>query len=187
LKRKFRKPKQEAFPVGFDLFADEELVKKELRMHRFHPHLAKETEASAAAPSPVVEDESWKTDQSKREDRAAKFGVLKRELDQPPAEDGKSKLSNSAEKRKVRWKLARVVPGDTAAKRPDTLYVHGCDKLKSNDVFALFRLYGPSSLEWINDSSCNVTFADEFSAKRTRKNVRLRVSLKIFLLFCFAQ
>ena len=38
--------------------------------------------------------------------------------------------------------------------RPDALVLHGVDKMSTKDVFAYFKLFGPESLEWIDDHSC---------------------------------
>ena len=58
---------------------------------------------------------------------------------------------------------------DTApevARRPDAIHLYGVDLLSSSDCLAYFGDWGPTHVEWINDSSCNVIFADEFTAKR---------------------
>lgn len=78
----------------------------------------------------------------------------------PVEEDKRSK------KQAKKWKLPRVDPTPEAEQRPDSLYLHGCDSLKTNHVFGLFKEYSPVAVEWINDSSCVVTFADSFAAKR---------------------
>lgn len=38
--------------------------------------------------------------------------------------------------------------------------------MSTKDVLQYFEVYGPSHVEWIDDSSCNVVFKDNFSAKR---------------------
>ena len=38
--------------------------------------------------------------------------------------------------------------------------------MSTKDVLKYFEVYGPSHVEWIDDSSCNVVFKDNFSAKR---------------------
>jgi hypothetical protein len=151
LQRKFRKPREDlAFPLGFDVFAEDELVKKELRMHRFGSQKPVVAHAPEEAKAANVEEEEWKGDSAKKESRASRFGVVKkRELE---GEDQQQEVVVSKKKptpKKRQWRLARKDPGD-APQRADTLYFHGCDRLKSNDVFGLFREYGPSTLEWIN-------------------------------------
>jgi len=51
-------------------------------------------------------------------------------------------------------------------RRLDTLHMHGTDKMSNNDIFSYFSEYSATFLEWINDSSCNVLFADNFTALR---------------------
>jgi Nuclear cap-binding protein subunit 3 len=39
-------------------------------------------------------------------------------------------------------------------RRLDTIYLYGTDNMSTDAVFQYFKDYGPSSIEWINDSSC---------------------------------
>jgi Nuclear cap-binding protein subunit 3 len=50
--------------------------------------------------------------------------------------------------------------------RPDALHVYGVDLVGTRDLLAFFSTYGPTYVEWIDDSSCNVLFPDEFTVKR---------------------
>ncbi|XP_078739548.1 nuclear cap-binding protein subunit 3 [Lampetra fluviatilis] len=50
--------------------------------------------------------------------------------------------------------------------RLDALFLAGVDDMSTEEIFALFRNYAPASIEWINDSSCNVVWLDEDSASR---------------------
>ncbi len=162
LVRKFRKPKGlNSFAVGFDVFGDEEQVKKELRMHRFGDvtaDKAKTAEAQLKAEEEhraeqlrkqqKEEEEAWKGGAEKKEGRAARFGIVKRDLEEKPAADGQQEegvtsKKKRGEKKKRAWRLPRTEPSTSAPGRPDTLYLHGCDNLKSNSVFAVFALYGP--------------------------------------------
>jgi Nuclear cap-binding protein subunit 3 len=38
--------------------------------------------------------------------------------------------------------------------------------LTTADILSHFNTYGPSYVEWLNDSSCNVVFPDKFTVKR---------------------
>jgi hypothetical protein len=147
LVRKFRKPKGvEAFAVGFDVFGEEEEVKKDLRMHRFGSvGTKKEEQPKAAEIAAPKEDEAWKRDAEKKESRAARFGVVKRDLEDKESKQAKEEAVAAKKKARSKraWRLPRVEASATAAVRDDTLYVHGCDKLKSDQVFALFSVYGP--------------------------------------------
>lgn len=50
--------------------------------------------------------------------------------------------------------------------RQNVLHVFGVDDMSTDDIRKHFLEYGPSWIEWINDSSCNVTFEDEHTATR---------------------
>lgn len=38
--------------------------------------------------------------------------------------------------------------------RSEAIHLHGTNEMSTEDVFDYFSLYGPSCVEWINDSSC---------------------------------
>ena len=38
--------------------------------------------------------------------------------------------------------------------------------IRSDDLMAFFGGFGPTYVEWLGDTSCNIHFADELSAKR---------------------
>lgn len=61
---------------------------------------------------------------------------------------------------------SRREPSLTAALRREGIYVYGVDLMSTADILRLFTDYGPMYVEWINDSSCVVTFADGGTAKR---------------------
>ena len=93
----------------------------------------------------------------KKQQRAARFGL-------PPP------VANDPEEReKQRRRMQRFggpeawshfQPAQSAAGviRPDTLYVHGVDYLSSDQVTSYFAVFYPESVEWLNDSTCNVKF-----------------------------
>ncbi|RUS13847.1 hypothetical protein BC938DRAFT_477642, partial [Jimgerdemannia flammicorona] len=58
---------------------------------------------------------------------------------------------------------------DAAAKVPipreDALHLHGTDEMSTDDVLGYFTEFGPLTVEWINDTSCNVTFPTAASAQ----------------------
>jgi len=49
-------------------------------------------------------------------------------------------------------------------RRPDVLYLHGTDRMSTEDVFRYFDYSKALFVEWINDSSCNVVFDSHSSA-----------------------
>ena len=42
--------------------------------------------------------------------------------------------------------------------RPEAIFLAGTDNMSTKDVLGLFKVYGPSCIEWINDSSCKFRF-----------------------------
>jgi len=51
--------------------------------------------------------------------------------------------------------------------RSDAVHLYGVDIMNNSDCMAYFAEYGPVFVEWINDTSCNVVFADEHTARRS--------------------
>ena len=52
------------------------------------------------------------------------------------------------------------------ARRPDAVHLYGVDLLATNECLSYFSDYGPTFVEWLDDSSCNVLFEDAGSAMR---------------------
>ncbi|KAK3753274.1 hypothetical protein QZH41_015215 [Actinostola sp. cb2023] len=50
--------------------------------------------------------------------------------------------------------------------RPEALVIYGIQDLNTKDIFNYFQNFGPGSIEWIDDYSCNVVWDDEHSAAR---------------------
>lgn len=50
--------------------------------------------------------------------------------------------------------------------RLDCLHMRGVNDMSTNDIFGYFGDYGPSSVEWINDVSCNVVWLDTATTAR---------------------
>lgn len=46
------------------------------------------------------------------------------------------------------------------------MHLYGVDRMSTKECLQYFGDYGPSGVEWLDDSSCNVMFADADSAKR---------------------
>eukprot|EP00127_Corallochytrium_limacisporum_P006793 Clim_evm8s236 gene=Clim_evmTU8s236 len=57
------------------------------------------------------------------------------------------------------------IPEDVQ-RRYDAVFLHGTDQMSTKDVLGYFEEFGPAYVEWINDSSCNVVWDDDYSAKR---------------------
>lgn len=60
----------------------------------------------------------------------------------------------------------RKEQGADIPRRPEAIHLYGVDCLSTGDCLAYFSDYGPTFVEWIDDSSCNILFEDEFTAKR---------------------
>ena len=51
-------------------------------------------------------------------------------------------------------------------RRRNAVHIYGVDMLSTKDLLMYFADYGPKYVEWLNDSSANVVFGDEGTAKR---------------------
>ena len=60
----------------------------------------------------------------------------------------------------------RKEPGPDIPRRPEAIHLYGVDCMSNSDCLSYFGDYGPTFVEWIDDSSCNILFEDEFTAKR---------------------
>ena len=60
----------------------------------------------------------------------------------------------------------RVDPELDASWRADAVHLYGVDHMTTAECVGYFYEYGPVFCEWINDSSCNVVFNDETTARR---------------------
>lgn len=154
LERKIRKMNtNESFAVGFDLFSKDEQAKKELRMHRFHGK--NDTTTTTSMTKKKEEEEDWKNDESRKGAREARFGVVVQKREREDVAVVVPKRS---------WKVARREQGEGEVIRKDSLYIHGLDTWKTADVKR--EVKGAIAMEWVDDSSCTVTFPDEFAAQR---------------------
>ncbi|XP_042194795.1 nuclear cap-binding protein subunit 3 [Callorhinchus milii] len=55
--------------------------------------------------------------------------------------------------------------------RLEALHVMGVDEMSTEEIFTYFKEYPPSSIEWIDDSSCNVVWLDDVTAARALMNM----------------
>ena len=60
----------------------------------------------------------------------------------------------------------RKEPGADIPRRPEAIHLYGVDCMSNSDCLSYFGDYGPTFVEWIDDSSCNILFEDECTAKR---------------------
>lgn len=158
------------FATGFDLCSQDELNKRTERMKRFGtPAFAVEFSTdSVRAISKGMTQEEWQeeTDQKERlAARAEKFGLTHLENDKETKSLHAASQKVASERRDISEKVLKE-----KLFRDDGIHVYSLDErfqqVRSKDVLSYFTGYGPSYVEWINDSSCTVVFQDTFTAKR---------------------
>lgn len=62
--------------------------------------------------------------------------------------------------------------------RLDVIHIRGVQDMSSDDVLNYFDSFEPKSIEWVNDLSCNVVFADPMSAAIAIKSLTTALVLK---------
>eukprot|EP00892_Ulva_mutabilis_P011390 jgi/Ulvmu1/8623/UM046_0023.1 len=129
--------------TGFDLYSQDQIDKQSQRSARF----------GTSAPATGVAIAQVPEGELARKKRAEKFGLEYEEPDQAGI-DNRIVL----EKRQDTDGIAEA--------RLDALHLYGVDLLATHDILSHFSAYNPTFVEWINDSSCNVCFPDEFAVKR---------------------
>ncbi|KAH9107079.1 hypothetical protein AeMF1_017469 [Aphanomyces euteiches] len=148
---------EKGFATGFDVMSSEETAKREARRQRFNLTMDYDIKAAREISNGATEEEIRKHQEevAKRANRAAKFGV----------EDA-SNLESASPK-----VLAERVDLDESLElRQDALHMYSLDEsftsVRTRDILAYFLGYGPSYVEWINDSSCTIVFDDPFTVSR---------------------
>ncbi|KAF9193240.1 hypothetical protein BGZ50_007638 [Haplosporangium sp. Z 11] len=105
---------------------------------------------------------------AKKANRAQRFGALP-QADAPPKSDANMDEGGmDVDMDEGEWTSSTTLPEPprTATIRLEAVHLYGTDEMSTKDVLKYFEAYGPSHVEWIDDSSCNVVFKDNFSAKR---------------------
>lgn len=103
-------------------------------------------------------DVTSKEARKKREDRAKRFGT-----------SGKEKSGEKEEEEEEDISSVLLAPGSKIGGHPvrlEAIYMTGVDDMSTRDIFSYFQSYDPSSIEWINDTSCNIVWLDPHSAAR---------------------
>ncbi|KAF8072386.1 ncbp3 [Scenedesmus sp. PABB004] len=144
LEARRERQRREGFATGIDLFSEEEAAKRAARALKFG--LPEEAAPGAAY--------TLDPEEAKRAARAKKFGVEYA----PPNPDTLLQKADLFEPRKD-------APPDVP-RREAAIYLYGVDVMSTADCLAYFEDYGPTLVEWINDSSCCVVFEDGGSARR---------------------
>jgi len=131
------------FTTGVDIFSAEEQAKIAARAAKFGS-----STPSAAGYQALDKDAQV----AALEERAKKFDLP---FEYDPT--GLSHRNLHEEKKEV---------GRGTERRPDTVYLYGVDNMSTRDCKNYFTRFIPKYVEWLNDSSCNVVFADAATAKR---------------------
>ncbi|KAB0794692.1 hypothetical protein PPYR_11531 [Photinus pyralis] len=94
-------------------------------------------------------------EQEKLQDRANRFGLTPEEISNFTNED-LQRLHNSLG-------ISGNIEKDV---RFEAVHMRGTEEMSTEDVFEYFAKYLPSSVEWIDDESCNIVWQDKLSAAR---------------------
>ena len=152
------------FTTGFDMSADAEQEKREARMKRFITPAfgTQNTTAAVRAKESGMSELEWQDEmemEKKRTLRAVKFGM------KPTSKKGSFALHMKSSVFRDRIDFDKSVQP-----RTDAVHVFSCDdaftQVRSADIMRYFNGYGPSYVEWMNDSSCTVVFEDSYTASR---------------------
>ncbi|RHY74874.1 hypothetical protein DYB30_013070 [Aphanomyces astaci] len=142
------------FATGFDVMAADEVAKRDARRHRFNLSMDYDTKTALAISDGATEDDV-RQHQDQLARRVAKFGNM-------------ATLDLDAASAKVA--ADRVDIDMTLEARPDALHMYSLDthftRVRTKDILAYFKGYGPSYVEWTNDSSCTIVFHDSFTVTR---------------------
>lgn len=191
--RRLRANPERGFATGFDVLSPEERLKAQQRKERFAEEdrkrrrgMGEDVEEPPALESNPQEDGEMDDDEAAAAamDAAAGKGPLPVEqawdnedlvgdqrLD-PPEE----LYHATSEQREDADEQDRVkMEGEEKGEKPvlvlQKIHVFGIDwaafkQIRSDDIMAHFKMYGPSYVEWLGELSCNVLFEDKFSAAR---------------------
>ncbi|KAF9935121.1 hypothetical protein FBU30_007500 [Linnemannia zychae] len=106
-------------------------------------------------------------EQAKKASRMQRFGGISQEQQQEATDMTMEEQGMDVDGNEyTRPENLPDTPPRTSTIRQDTVYLYGTDEMSTKDVLKYFDAYGPSHVEWIDDSSCNIVFPDQFSAKR---------------------
>eukprot|EP00793_Prasinoderma_coloniale_P004810 PRCOL_00000571-RA len=177
-----------AAAAAWDMYSAEEIAKREARAAKFgtiapsatirptEEQLAAEkvAEEAKAAAAAAVEEQRAKAVllAQERAKRAERFGIegydAARDADAAAAvgmdvSGGEAALDFLEE--------AKDAPPGVEV-RPEAVHLYGTDAMSTREIFEYFRAHEPTHVEWINDSSCNVVFANMHAAKRAMYRLR---------------
>ncbi|RHY26608.1 hypothetical protein DYB32_007464 [Aphanomyces invadans] len=156
------------FATGFDVLSAEEAAKRDARRNRFNLTMDYDIKSAREISNGATEEEILKHQEElkRRAARSAKFGNT--------AAFTSTFVPGSAEGALVAASpkvLAERVDLDVNQDvRSDALHMYSLDdqftSVRTRDILAYFLGYGPSYVEWTNDSSCTIVFDDAFTVSR---------------------
>jgi hypothetical protein len=135
-----------AIVAGFDLMSEEEQQKMAERAARFGGNA--EAAENALTPEQQAEME-------KRRAREERFGLT---------DEKQSHLDRQEAAEKIRAPR-REVP-ENIKRRKNVLHLYGVDNISTADIKIYFNGHNILGIRWLDGSSCNLQFIDEFEAKR---------------------
>jgi hypothetical protein len=148
----FENPKTEVGNIiaGFDLMSEEEQKKMADRNARFGKNSNGEETEEIVDPNVAI-------DMEKRQARLERFGLIDPTNNEGGADDAEVKKKVRAPRREVPHNIKR---------RTNVLHIYGVDNLSNADIKDYFTGHNILGIRYLDGSSCNLQFLDEFEAKR---------------------
>jgi hypothetical protein len=146
------------FITGIDLFDPEEEAKRAARAAKFGAMLELTPEQKALREKAEAERQA--------REAGPKSAAPASAGEDAPVGDDAAMDAEAAPPPMADILEERVDPELDAVWRNDAVHLYGVDHMTTADCMGYFGEYGPVFCEWINDSSCNVVFADEHAARR---------------------
>lgn len=134
------------FSHGLDLLSQDEVEKRKRRAAKFGTPLVD----NGVKPA-LTANELTKTSRQDIE-------PMQQEGMPPGAEGSEAEAADQAEQRRQ--------TAMTADRRPDSVHLFGVDLMSTADCLQFFTDFAPVSVEWLNDTACNVVFRDGKSAMK---------------------
>eukprot|EP00891_Asterochloris_glomerata_P008997 jgi/Astpho2/8997/Aster-x0837 len=165
--KKEQLPAVQGFKTGVDLFSDEQRERARQRASRFG--------TTDTLDAKVESLRHAQGERQRKRDRAERFnmeveaedetgqedaGLLDRRCDAARTSRTLKALLSGADLFEERHDAARTVE-----RRLEAIHLYGVDLMSTRDCLAYFKAYQPTKVEWLDDSSCNIVFADQHTAR----------------------